>query len=95
MKILKHGKPEIYNQYTVPYACNRCGCEFEAVAGDMKIEPAEPDPVKQLACMLTNPDKQLEELFVVHCPDCGMRLSKTTTEVDQIGKERENNNAIN
>jgi len=88
MNILKHGDPKIYNQYTVPYTCTRCNCEFEAVAGDMTIEPAEPDPVKQLEFLLFNPDKKPEKLFIVNCPDCGMKLSKTTAEVDAVGESR-------
>jgi len=95
MKIIKHGNPEIYKQYTVPYTCTRCGCEFEAAAGDMRIKPAEPDPVKQLEFLLINPDKKPEELFIVNCPDCGMRLSKTTTEVDAIGESRDDKEDMN
>lgn len=87
MKIIKHGNSKITKQYIVLYKCDRCGCEFEAVAGDIKIVPAETDPVKQLMNILD--DAKTENLFKVNCPDCGKILSKTTTEVDACGKEDE------
>lgn len=86
MKIIKLGNPEITRQYSVPYTCDRCGCEFEAVAGDIKIVPAEMDPVKQIMNILD--DVKTEKLFKVNCPGCGKILSKTTAEVDACGKER-------
>lgn len=37
MKVIKHGDPKITKQYIVLYKCDRCGCEFEAVAGDSEL----------------------------------------------------------
>lgn len=85
MKIIKHGDPKITKLYNMLYTCDRCGCEFTAVAGEIHVMPAETDPVKQLRNILE--DVKTENLFKVHCPDCGKILSKTTAEVDAYGEE--------
>lgn len=85
MKILKHGDPEITKHCSMLYTCDRCGCEFTAVAGEVHVLPAETDPVKQLRNILE--DVKTENLFKVHCPDCGKILSKTTAEVEAYDAE--------
>ena len=86
MNILKHGNPEITKLYSILYTCDRCGCEFTAVAGDVYVLPAESDPVEQFRNILLE-NAKFENLFKVHCPDCGKMLSKTTAEVDAYGEE--------
>ena len=85
MNIIKHGDPEITKQCSILYTCDRCRCEFTAVAGDVYVLPAEPDPVKRLKNILE--DVKTENIFKVHCPDCGKILSKTTAEVDAYEEE--------
>lgn len=88
MRIIKHGDPEIIKNYAVPYTCTRCGCECEAVAGDITISSAESDSLKRIEYMLTHEGTEPDEIFVINCPDCGMKLSKTTAEVDAIEESR-------
>lgn len=85
MNILKHGDPEITKHCSMLYTCDRCGCEFTAVAGEVHVIPAETDPVKQFRNILE--DVKTENLFKVHCPDCGKILSKTTAEVEAYDAE--------
>ena len=86
MTIIKHGDPKITKLYNMLYTCDRCGCEFTAVAGDVHVMPAESDPVTQFRDILLK-NAKFENLFMVHCPDCGRILSKTTAEVDAYEAE--------